>query len=223
MSEYVRPVIPRQVFYDANGDVIDYGNRWPNHIAPEDTYSVVSHPERFAPLHAVADALIEHLRENYDLTVTDNMAAADDLMRVHDGAIRAVRLLPANPDGAPITFVFTSFPGVMLHAGLLQDFPFPDCGCDACDETAESATEALEEMVFAVVEGRFREVVQPVQASDPPFTAASREIIREFYAADGSRSSRGSHMQFEAAARVDAAEEALRQLPGGWLPWRRRP
>lgn len=37
---------------------------------PEDTYSVDTHPERFAPPHTVAEALIGHLRETYDVEST---------------------------------------------------------------------------------------------------------------------------------------------------------
>ena len=57
MSSYVRPLIEAPVFRDADGAVINYGSRW-HGSPPEDTYSVDTHPERFAPLHVVADALI---------------------------------------------------------------------------------------------------------------------------------------------------------------------
>ncbi|WP_404810209.1 DUF6226 family protein [Microbacterium terricola] len=33
-----------------------------------------------------------------------------------------------------MTFVLTEFPGVHLRAGVLHDFHFPTCGCDACDD-----------------------------------------------------------------------------------------
>ena len=45
---------------------------------------------------------------------------------------------------AALTFVYTSFPSVLVQAGLLHDFSFPSCGCDACDETWESSADGLE-------------------------------------------------------------------------------
>lgn len=57
VSPYLRPTIESPIFLDAEGQVIDYGNRWGG-SPPEDTYSVDTHPERFAPIHAIADALI---------------------------------------------------------------------------------------------------------------------------------------------------------------------
>ena len=44
-------------------NVIEYGNRWASRggTPPEDSYSVDEHPERFAPLHTVAAALIDYL------------------------------------------------------------------------------------------------------------------------------------------------------------------
>lgn len=41
--------------------VIDYGNRWGNDSPPEDTYSFDPHPQRFAPIHTIGEALIAHL------------------------------------------------------------------------------------------------------------------------------------------------------------------
>lgn len=46
------------------------------------------------------------------------------------------RLTLSDSAAAPLTFGFTSYPGLILHAGLLHDFAYPICGCDACDETA---------------------------------------------------------------------------------------
>lgn len=72
MTAYVRPPILRQVFHDADGVPFEYGRRW-DHLdgPPEDTYSVDSHPERFAPLADVAGALVRHLAVTYAVTVED--------------------------------------------------------------------------------------------------------------------------------------------------------
>ena len=66
MSTYVRPAVESPVFYDAQGRVIEYGRRWVG-MPPDDTYSVDTHPERFAPLHAVAEALLEYLQGTFEV------------------------------------------------------------------------------------------------------------------------------------------------------------
>ena len=68
MSVYERPVWRDPVFRDAAGAIIEYGSRWGQDRPPPETYSVDSHPERFAPLHMVADALIDHFTQNFDGT-----------------------------------------------------------------------------------------------------------------------------------------------------------
>jgi len=159
MAEYVRPPLTRQVFYDASGAMIDYGNRWRHRSPPEDSYSAVSNIERFTPVHTVADALVHYLRSNYQVTFKEDTEVVQDVVRPPHDAIRAVRVSPVNVDGAPITFVYTSNPGVVVHAGALQDFWIPGCGCDACDETAESCADELESLVLAVTEGGYSESV----------------------------------------------------------------
>jgi hypothetical protein len=211
MSEYVRPPQPKQVFYDAAGAVIDYGNRWRGQPPPEDTYSVVSNPERFAPLHSVADALIDHLRSTYAVSVSENIAFAGDLMQELAGVARAVRAVPDIADAAPLTFVFTSYPGVIVHAGLLHDFPFPQCGCDACDESVEILAEEMECLVFAVVDGRYSETVT---------AGFGPRIGYQITSADGSRLRSGDDLS--ATFPTDgmrAAGRRLGRMPHGWQPW----
>ena len=152
MSEYVRPVLPQQVFYDADGAVIDYGNRWQGMSPPDDTYSVVTNPERFAPLHTVAGALIEYLIRAFVADALENSSVVEDFIHPLDDIARAVRIVPSDPAAAPMTFAFTNHPGLGVHAGMLHDFWFPGCGCDACDESLESAAEELESTVIAVTE-----------------------------------------------------------------------
>jgi hypothetical protein len=67
----VRPTVPEQVYRNDAGQVIDDGNRWRAEAPPEDASSVALHPERFAPLHQVADALIAYLAATYDVSVSD--------------------------------------------------------------------------------------------------------------------------------------------------------
>ena len=210
VSAYVRPTLPSQVFYDSTGAVIDYGTRWGGGLAPEDRYGVDSNPQRFAPLHLVADALIQHLTGTYAVTVSEDAAFAADLMHEPGDVLRAVRVVPANPAAAPLAFAYTSYPGVILHAGLLHDFPFPQCGCDGCDETAESAAQELEWTVLAVAAGGYSERVDP---------GAQLPIGYEIASADGTRRGRGARGLDRWTARLRDAERQLRRLPGRWQPW----
>ena len=210
VSDYVRPTLPSQVFYDSTGAVIDYGNRWGGGLAPKDSYGVDSNPQRFAPLHLVADALIQHLTETYAVTVSEDAAFAADLMHEPGDVLRAVRVDPANPDAAPLTFVYTSYPGVILHAGLLHDFPFPQCGCDGCDETAESAAQELEWTVLDVAAGGYSERVNP---------GTQLPIGYEIASADGTPLETGARGLDCPTSRLRDAESQLRRLPGRWQPW----
>ena len=132
-------------------------------------------------------------------------------MHQPDDVLRAVRMVPVNPDSAGLTFVFTTFPGVILHAGLLHDFPFPQCGCDACDESTETAVEEMERLVFAVVAGNYSESV-----TEDAWLNVSYTIRTE----DGSgRASSGSASIHSPGDRIEAAAGRLRALPHGWQPW----
>jgi hypothetical protein len=86
------------------------------------------------PLHTVAEALIVHLVEEYDVEESDDLANAGDITHIRDDTVRVVRVMRLTPRdlvAAPRTFVSTSFPSVIVHADALADFDFPFCGCDA--------------------------------------------------------------------------------------------
>lgn len=123
--EYVRPEIPARSFRDGAGAVIRYGERWNAVEVPEDSYSVVTHPERFAPLPTVAEALVGHLIERYEVRATEDPRVASDLLHRRDDAdvVRAIRLTPSDPLAAPLTFALTGLPGVIVHAGVLVRRP----------------------------------------------------------------------------------------------------
>ena len=211
MTSYVRPSIDAPVFRDARGQIIEYGRRW-NDSPPDDTYSVDTHPERFAPLHTVADALITYLSETYDVSVEEGVAMATDLLRpAYYEVVRAVRLRPKDLACASVTIVFTSYPGIYMHAGLLHDFHYPVCGCDACDSTWESEADDLEKQVLAVVTGNYREGIE--RGIGPWVTYAYTDP-------DGASSGR-SRAQDLPADRIKAAKPILRRLPDGWAAWPR--
>lgn len=210
VSSYVRPSIDAPIFRDADGQVIDYGNRWDG-SPPEDTYSVDTHPERFAPLHTVADALIAHLRDTYDVEIDEGVELATDLLHpsYHD-VVRAVRMRPNDPACASVTLVFTAYPGIIMHAGLLNDFPYPVCGCDACDSNWQAEADDLERQVLAVVTGHYRETIQR-RERDPWVGYA-------FTHPDGANSG-GSREQGISPERLKAAESTLRTVSGQWAEW----
>lgn len=210
VSSYVRPSISAPVFRDADGQVIEYGSRWDG-MPPEDTYSVDTHPERFAPLHTVADALIAYLHATYDVELVEGAAVAVDLLRPAREVVRAVRLVPNDPACATLTIVFTGYPGIYMHAGLLHDFHYPVCGCDACDSNWEGESDELERQVLAVVTGNYRESID----------RGPRPRIEYSFAYPDGRSSGRSRASDLPADRVKAAKRMLRAGDDGWAAWPR--
>ena len=73
MNAYVRPVIIERTYRDEDGHVIDDGHRLA--VSANDKWSsdngvnVFTNQDRYLPIFRVADALIEHIRVNYDVTV----------------------------------------------------------------------------------------------------------------------------------------------------------
>ncbi len=207
---FVRPELPSREYRNADGVAIGYGNRWGADSPPEDSYSVETHGERFEGLHKVARALIEYLESEYDVDVSWDPAHAADVSMNTDEVIDVARLTPRDPLAAPLTFVVTGSPGVVVHAGALHDFPFPICGCDACDETAESEASRLETLVLGVAAGGYGERY-PV----------GRKKWAEYalFAADGSGNRSGAGPRGATTAQLAAAEERLRTVPDGWSAW----
>lgn len=199
-------------FRDAGGAIIDYGNRWGMDSPPDDTYSVTSNLERFAPLHTVADALIVWLLATFDATAADAPEAVAASAAASIPASRAVRVTPADDSAAPLTFVFTDFPGVVLHAGVLYRTHAPACGCDACDENWEHGAEELEFTVQAVVSGGFAERIH------------GRRKVAVFHSLElpgvGGRSGEGPAEDEWPEVEIEAARARLRSV-GPWQAWPR--
>jgi hypothetical protein len=186
--------------------------RWGPDGPPPEAYSRVTDPDRFAPLHEFAGKLLGTLesafhverREGYDL---DPDADPTDLARP------SVRLTPHLALAAPLQLTFTTFPGLLVRAGRWHHEPIPACGCDACDETADSAIEELCFLVEQIVAGRFREELRLSRLS------GSAWLLREFGGRDVGASRSGKTRMTRAGAR---------QLLGtgprkyDWKPWPRR-
>ncbi len=193
---YVRPSWPTQEYRNAAGEVINYGHRWGMNSPPNDTYTVVTHPQRFTPVVAVAQALITHLTDTYEVTVTvDGERTALD-----PGADRA-RLVFSIQD--------TDEPCASVQAGMWDEHYFPMCTCDACDEDVEALVSDMEQYVFAVVAGGLSEV------------RSGSEVTISL---DGVRDRDLTTISTITAHRLDRGErrEARRNsalVPPRWLPW----
>lgn len=132
-----------------DGAPIPFGERWRDlPETPAEAYSVVTHPERYAQLHEVADALVAHLLATYDCEVVEEPPRGQGVRE-----LRAVRIASV-PGTAPVRIAWTDFPGVVAEVGLDVPAAAPICGCDACDEPLERAAEGLAEAVLSRVRGR---------------------------------------------------------------------
>ena len=209
---YVRPPLPTTTYYSSDGRAIPYGQRWGEDGPAPDSYSVVSHPERFEGLHDVARALIDHLAAAYDAGVDTSPAAAADLLRQPGGVVHSGRVTPRAAGAAPLTFVLTDHPAVIVHAGVLHDFVFPVCSCDACDETAETAAARLELLVLGVAAGGYSERY--------PVGGRRRWLGYALMAPDGSASESGQGDPGPVPAdRLRSGKARLKEVPDGWAPW----
>lgn len=127
----------------------------------------------------MALALIEHLRSEYEVEVDESVDVLDDFIRRPGGTMKAVRVRPLDGDCAALTFAFTDFPGIVVHAGAIHDLAFPTCGCDACDTTWQTEAAELERHVFAVVGGGYGESIGAGPRPVPGAAGASSSRARE--------------------------------------------
>ncbi|SDH97331.1 DUF6226 family protein [Agrococcus jejuensis] len=206
---YARPALDVPRIVDAEGVPIPFGERWGMDAPPEDAYSVDAHPERFAPLHAIADALVVHLAATYEASVVD---ALDDARSWFAGGgpdvLRAVHLEPAARDAAPIAIAWSDYPGILVRAGAAHGGHYPVCGCEACDEPWERAADDLEQLVLAVAEGRLQESMdRGIGYAIEDATGAE--------VASGWGSATGPDVARRRAARARLAARAGDR----WLPW----
>ncbi|WAA66659.1 DUF6226 family protein [Microbacterium oxydans] len=195
---FTRPALAVPEFVDEAGRVIEYGSRWSGGSPPDDAYSRVSHPERFAPVMSVVAALVDHLETWYDVDVD---------RRSDETGARVWRLRPAT--GASITLTATP-DSIGIEAGALFRDIAPSCTCDACDETAESVADHLEETLLAIAAGGLREVFPVGQR---------RWLHTELRIPGGGRRSGGGEPDRSLPATgLDDAADVLGRLPDGWWP-----
>lgn len=213
-SGYVRPEIDDPVFLDDNASPIQYGSRWAPGSPPDETYSVVTHPERFAPLLTVVEALVDFLARTYTCTVEEGSHIGRewrDSSSPEDGCtseLRAIMVAPQRPDAASLVFRITSFPGVWFEAGALFGQNHPDCGCDACDQEWSSCADGLEQNVFAVINGTFVESCK-----------GRKYTVAIAYPNGGSRQSGRIADQPYSREYLQKARSVLKAQPGPWKPW----
>lgn len=149
MNEYARPVF-------AN---VSEGAR---------SYNVGDQPtwdsgERFRPVGAVAQALIEYVDREYDVVIDAPVALPPTHAPWlgHDVS-RIVRISSVRPSEVTVWLVFGSAPGVLsVLAGFFSDFDMWFCGCDLCDETWQEVADALEQVVLQLARGGVAESLKP--------------------------------------------------------------
>ena len=188
------------------------GDRWGDEGPPEEAYSRVTNPERFLPLHAAAMELLDRLEREFAVDRFEGHDEDDDWGRVNL-ALPPVRLVPHDPQAAPIVMAFTDFPGLILKFGSWRTEPFPYCGCDACDEMPDESIETMTEMVEAVVSGAFRESMRVPRLLGDGWRES------EFRYSDGGFQRGESRVRRSRALEITKGE---RHVTLDWKPWPRR-
>ena len=133
------------------------GDRWGPEGPPPEAYSRVTDAERFLPLYAAILETIGRLETDFEVERTEGYGLDEELERNLDLDRPDIKLTPRNPDAAPIMVAFSTFPSVHVRFGRWHIEPFPDCGCDPCDESAEGEIKRLNDMIDDVTAGRFYE------------------------------------------------------------------
>ena len=184
---------------------------WGREGPPDEAYSRVTEPERFAPLHGWALEAVARLQREYEVTLGQDGVTDADLER-SPLARPLMKLTPIQDSSAPIIIAFTGFPGLAVQAGCWLTEWFPSCGCDACDEMAEDAFEGFTELLNDVVAGRFRESLYLDSTGDAWSTM-------ELWGSDHRRGSGESQVSRYEAARI---LDGRRAIAVEWTPWQPR-
>ncbi|CAN5397296.1 hypothetical protein BH09ACT10_BH09ACT10_06490 [soil metagenome] len=206
MPAYVRPPIPKLVFRDEFGEVIHYGERWGGNQPPDWAYSKDEHPERFAPLVGLAEALIAYLHETYLVDVVE-----DETKPLPPHTARRVRVVPADPNATPLDFTFTTYPIVTVDAGFGAEYGW-FCGCDACDESVEAWVEEIEKAVFSIIAGGLSEFTTIEEDGDVFVRHELKDTDGEFWQGGG------TSLDFAS----EDVKAKLERLPITWAAWELR-
>ncbi len=183
-------------------------------LPPDEAYSRVTNPERFRPLHPAMLEIMDRLESQFEVDRTEGYGLDKELERGIDLARPDFRLTPRDPEAAPIAVSFSTFPGLIVRFGRWYIEPFPVCGCDACDESAEGEIERLNEMVDAVAAGRFREAIRR-----PLISLRGSGWVDTRFWSDDRRSGRTGRVDGPRAREMAGGR---RRLDLDWKPWRRR-
>jgi hypothetical protein len=178
------------------------GHRWGTAGPPLEAYSRVTDPERFASLHHAATGLLDGLEREFEAQRSEAYGLDPELEQDCNLSRPSVALLPRDTGAAPIVIVFSAFPGLRVRFGRWYVVAFPTCGCDACDETAESETARLRSFIDNMTAGRFRETIRE----------------SEFWSADG-RCAEELRLDQARTRKLLAAED---RRAYDWGPWPRR-
>lgn len=172
MSGYMRPEVVASELRDDDGNTINFGNRWDDiGGAPTEKYSSLRYSERFAPLEAIGNAVIDYLVSAFDVELierdvpefsvgSDRTVENNQAESLHDREIYTLRdvvLAPSDPNCVSLWIVITSLPGLYVGTNEHHEHVFPRCACEACDETWEVQADDFEQTVDAVISGRFIE------------------------------------------------------------------
>ena len=181
--------------------------KWGPEGPPKELYSSVTNAERFRPLHELALNLIARLEAEFDVDLVERYGLDKEMEENLELDRPSIKLTPHGDSSAPITVVFTAFPGIAIRAGRWHSRWFPNCGCDACDETTEEEFSKFAEIVDAAVSGRFRERLVVSRFGD---AWAERELWSD-------RSRQGGR------SRVDLSVALGREMDETieWMPWKR--
>ena len=123
-------------------------------------YSRVANADRFIPLHTAILEINGEMENDFEVELMEGNGLDEELEIGRDLARPDVKLNPAGPDAAPFVVAFNAFPDLGVRFGRWYLEPFPSCGCDARDESAEGESERLGEMFDDVTAGRFREAIE---------------------------------------------------------------
>ena len=187
------------------------GDRWGPAGPPLEAYSRTTERERFRPLHAFADRVLSQLEAVFNVNRSVRSTADLDFNPPED-ILGVMKVYPADEAAAPVVIGTTTYPGLAIRCGYWMVERFPACGCDACNETAESEAYRFEDVLVAVTQGVFREfVVLPVLGA----------AWYEYELRTGSTQAGGrSRLRLSRARARELIREHGRRVE--WKPWPRR-